>query len=150
MNSQRFSFGLRNCRKQKRGENSDDGDDDQKLDQSKTCSVGLSHISWLGLATSPPGFNLFTASGTNLQYGLPNARLMRAVVVKQDALVGRRSAGRGLPALSDYPNGIKSFSPGLTAQRATLGHDARIKSNPEMVGSKHRAGGQRTVQLFQG
>jgi len=35
LNSQRLSFGLGNYREQKRGENSNDGDDDQKLNQSE-------------------------------------------------------------------------------------------------------------------
>ena len=33
LNSLRSCFGLRNCRQQKRGENSDDGDDDQKFNR---------------------------------------------------------------------------------------------------------------------
>jgi hypothetical protein len=35
LNPQRSSFGLRNCRQQKRGENSNDGNDHQKFNQSE-------------------------------------------------------------------------------------------------------------------
>src|SRR5277367_3551830 len=58
LNSQRSSFDLRNRRQQKRGKNSNDGDDDQKFNQSERkvifiCVQSVFHLWLINLNIKP-------------------------------------------------------------------------------------------------